>query len=232
MVAYEILDDAGVTLVSDEDTTCYYRQDNYTLPGAAWWHTYNVQAYVKQQLPKKEVDFFLTRVSKYVPELPSTMEELFENGVMLDCRKRSAAYSRMVGGYVRILSERPVIFPGFTKRYHNAIDVGADESLALLFACSHFEESERCFPIESYYATHSLIHKSPLDWYDLWRTVEERDARFPKMHETMVASEYPPKYEGRTQVSAFCQHPTLSFDEGGDILSAYHSFVAMMRGWR
>ena len=232
MVAYKIWNDEGITLVCDEGATCYYKQDNYTSPGAAWWHTYNIEECASSDyvLPKKEVDFFLTRVSKYVPELPSTMEELFNTGVLLDCRKRSAAYSRMVGGYVRILSERQVIFTGFTKRYQKAIDVGIDESLALLFACTHFGKDGQCFAADRYLLAHSLIHKSYLDWYDLWRTVEERDALFPKMHETVVASEYEPKYEGMTQVAAFCKHPTIGHIEVARVREEYQTFVDRMRG--
>jgi hypothetical protein len=232
MVTYKIWNDEGITLVYDAGVTCYYRQDCYTSPGAAWWHTYDIEKCVNSALPKKEVDFFLTRVSKYVPELPSTMEELFEKGVLVDCRKRSAAYSRMVGGYVRVLSERQVIFKGFTKRYKKAIDAGIDESLALLFACTHFEGEWECVPVDQYYLAHSLTHRSSLDWYDLWRTVEERDARFPKMHETVVASGFELKYGGMTQVSAFCQHPTLGLVEGLAVLSAYQTFVDRMRGGR
>lgn len=225
MVTYKIWDDSGKVLVRDKGT-CYYMQDYYKDSGAAWWHTYNIEECVGDAvLHEEEVNFWLTRVSRYVPELPPTMQELFDKGVLLDCRKRSAAYSRMVGGYVRILSERGPIFPGFTARYQKAIDYGMDESLALLFACSYWEVGGGLAYFPRYTNAHSLTHRSIADWYDLWRTVQLRDEKLPKMHETVRASYISIEPDEVTQVSEFCQHPTATEEEVAAGVAVYKSFV-------
>ena len=186
MINYMITDADGGELINRKSDVCFSSQDYYvggTPPSwwePRWWKMYDFRGCVREEVfqpgtPYADgAEFMLNLVAKHIPEIPFSLEELAAGGVTLDCRARSAPYSRMVGGIMRAICERPYTLPALPDNYTKAVQAGMDESLALYYALSVGKDT-------GWGVSHSLDHGRVGSWFRLLPEMQERGKRFPPM---------------------------------------------------
>lgn len=181
MINYMITNEHGEPLLNCLGDVCFYIQDYYKISGIPWrWKMYDFRGCVREEVFQPGTPyadgaaFMLKVVAKYIPEIPPSLEELDGGGVELDCRVRSAPYSRMVGGIMRAICERSYALPELPRNYTEAVWAGMDESLALYYALNVVETPWCSIP-------HSLDHGRIGSWFRLLPEMQERGKRFPPM---------------------------------------------------